>query len=104
MRGILGLARRAGRLVVGDQSCRKALARGRARLIILAADGSERTQKTFRELGERAGVPTCRVASKVELGRWLGRDRVAVAVITDAQLVRGLKAVLAGAGDENKRG
>jgi ribosomal protein L7Ae-like RNA K-turn-binding protein len=102
--GILGLARRAGRLVVGDQGCRKALAQGRARLIILATDGSERTQKTFRELGKKAGVSTCRVASKAELGRWLGRDQVAVAAITDDQLVRKLKSIVSGAGDENTRG
>lgn len=89
---------------MGDQSCRKALARGQARLIILASDGSERTQKTFRELGEKAGIPICRVASKAELGGWLGRDRVAVAVITDAQLARGLEPFCSGDGDENTRG
>ncbi|HHY92292.1 MAG TPA: 50S ribosomal protein L7ae [Firmicutes bacterium] len=100
----MGLARKAGRLQVGEQACRQALSKGQAELIILAGDSSERTQRVFRRLGGEFRVPVCLFTLKAELGRRLGRDQVAVAVVTDAALARAVYQATSGAGAEKTRG
>ena len=46
--GLLGLARRAGRLTAGFDAVKELLAAGRAQLILLAADLSPKTEKELR--------------------------------------------------------
>ncbi|BCV24972.1 MAG TPA: hypothetical protein GXX50_00160 [Firmicutes bacterium] len=100
----MGLARKAGRLKVGAAACRQALARGEARLVVLACDGSDRTQRTFQELAARAGVPVLCPAGKKQLGHRLGCDEVAVTVITDPSLARAVRQTAPGAGASKTRG
>lgn len=101
---LLGLARKAGKLVIGDRACRKVLAKGEAKLLVLAGDGSERTRRAFIELGVGACVPVCLLAGKEELGRQLGRDQVAVAAVTETSLARAVLRALPDTGEEKLRG
>lgn len=99
---LVGLALKAGKLMLGDQACRKALALGQGRLVILADDASERTRRTFLELAQTTGVPACYLGRKTQLGQRLGREQVAVLVVTDVSLAQAIKKALAG--DEKLRG
>jgi len=77
---ILGLARRAGRLVLGFEAVRQSLESGSAAVLIAAADG----EKTGRaKLAARAGMlPRVELFSNDELSLALGRENVVHAAVT----------------------
>jgi ribosomal protein L7Ae-like RNA K-turn-binding protein len=52
----LGLARRAGKIVSGYQTCLHTISRGSIRLIIAASDISEKTRDRFEGLCSRYGA------------------------------------------------
>lgn len=86
---LLGLARRAGKLAVGEEPVREALQSGQAKTVFLAADAAEHTR---RKLEPRLGsVPLRPIpALKSELGRALGRESCAVCAVTDAGFSKSL--------------
>ena len=53
---MLGLARRAGRLSMGHDMAEKALVSGKAKLLIFAADSSERIQNEFEHLISKKNI------------------------------------------------
>lgn len=53
---MLGLARRAGRLSMGHDMAEKALVSGKAKLLIFAADSSERIYNEFEHLISKKNI------------------------------------------------
>lgn len=86
---LLGLARRAGKLAIGEEPVREALADGSAKTVFLAADTADHTRRKVEpRLG---GVPLRRLpAEKSQLGRALGRESCAVCAVTDAGFAKSL--------------
>jgi len=72
----VGLARRAGRLVMGAEEVSKALARSAVPIVLLAEDASERTARQVAKAAEAASV--LRLSSSEALGAKLGRGPTAV--------------------------
>ena len=94
---ILGLARRAGKVEIGEEAVGKAARGGKVRLILLAADASQNAAKRAEGFGYTAGAPVIRLeASKGELGHALGLLGPAMAAMTDAGLAAALAEALAG--------
>lgn len=56
----LGICRKAGRLAIGHDAAVDALVRHRAKLVLLASDGSPRLAQEAQRLCERHGVPLLR--------------------------------------------
>ncbi len=84
----LGLCLRAGKLAVGEEPVREALALGRARVVFLAGDASERTHRKLEpKLGD---VPVRVAATKAALGNALGRESCALCAVTDKGFARSL--------------
>lgn len=81
---LMSIGRKAGQVSVGSRAAYETLQKGGAELIIVAADASPRTAGNFFRLAGDA--PVRKVAGKETLGRWLGRESVAVAVISDRGL------------------
>lgn len=82
--GLLGLARRAGMLEIGDESARVALQCKKARMLLMASDASERTKDTFMFIAENAEIPYIEVAeTREELGNALGKRPVAAVAVCD---------------------
>jgi len=77
-KGMLGLARRAGKLVMGSD--RILASKKDCLLIICASDASERTVKNMRELGTEMIFSD---STKRELGELLGAGEVAAVAVTD---------------------
>ena len=79
---LLGLAKRAGRLAVGNDAVSEALHTGRARLLILAEDAAENTVRRF---SNRHGEVPLRTlpCSKETLGSAIGYKSCAAAAICD---------------------
>ena len=76
---LVGLARRAGKAVAGNQKVRGMLAGGKVALLLLASDGSP--NGVARMCAAGTGVPVVDVFTGAELGRMFGRDITVFAAI-----------------------
>ncbi len=84
----LRLARKAGKLEIGNTGVRRRIKRGK--LLIFAADFSEREREKFIRMARRLRIPYIVLdATKEELGRILSWRPVGVLLITDENMVRG---------------
>lgn len=82
--GLLGLARKAGKLEAGEEPVDAACRGHRAKLVLLAADAAENTARRAQRLCERTKVPWMQTPrTKAELGGQLGRASCAVLAFTD---------------------
>ena len=78
--GLIGIAKRAGKVAIGEDMCSIAVRDKKARAICTASDASERT-KSF---AESCGVPHLPLEiTKDELGALLGRTSCAQLVFLD---------------------
>ena len=82
--GLLGLAKKAGKLEVGEEPTGAAARAKDARLLLIASDAAD---NSFRRLKHFADAGACLYArlpcTKDELGRALGRTSCAMAAVTD---------------------
>ena len=88
---LLGLARKAGRLAVGEEPVGAACRSRSARLILVAENAAPNTFRRCAHFGEQGGalwLPLPR--SKEELGFSLGRSTCAMVALTDAGLAAAL--------------
>lgn len=81
----LGLARRAGKALVGTRSVREGLTSGDVELVVLATDATENARKRLG-VERTADVPVRTAADRTSLGQAVGRGPVAVLGVTDAGL------------------
>ncbi|MEM1023289.1 MAG: DUF448 domain-containing protein [Myxococcota bacterium] len=72
----LGLARRAGKLVIGLEEVSAALGRSASSVVVLSRDASERTARQVRKAA--GTVPVLRFGSSESFGARLGRGPTAV--------------------------
>ena len=79
---LLGLARRAGRICWQEEANLAAIRSGKAKLLLLAADAGQATEKRYRDKSRHYHVPVVIFADKATLGRALGTSpRAAVTVL-----------------------
>lgn len=84
--GLLGIARKAGRLELGEESVSSAAKAHKARAILLAADAGERTRRHAESL-VTGNCPLLPVPlTKAELGSAAGRGPCAILALTDVGL------------------
>lgn len=82
---LLGLARKAGRLELGEEPVGAACRARQARLMLLAADAAPNTRRRAAHFGEAGGVLWLELPfTKEELGFQLGRGSCAMMALTDA--------------------
>ena len=80
---LLGLARRAGKLEAGFDAAVSAARAKKARLLIAAADVSEKTVKNLKYEGDRVGIPTVRGNAGMEETGRACNVRAGVLAVTD---------------------
>ena len=92
--GYLGLAAKAGKLVVGAEDCGKQLRRRKGGFLIAAADAAANTLEQARGICAGRGLTLLSTAyTKEQLGRAVGRaGPVALAYICDEGLARAFMA------------
>lgn len=81
--GLLGLAKRAGRLVSGESAVKESVRFGKAHLVVLAADASANTAKNITDSCKYYGVKYFTYSDKVTLGHSVGNEFNAVLAVTD---------------------
>lgn len=85
--GLLGLARRAGKAELGEESILSAALAHKARLVLIAADAAENTAQRLERAAETGNAVCFRVdMTKNELGGCFGRASCAAVALTDVGL------------------
>lgn len=88
--GLLGLARRAGKLSFGTESCIQAIEKRNAKLVILAENASDRTKKNFKELCKKQNIPIYIIETIENLSRSIGQVNKAVITIQEENFAKEL--------------
>lgn len=90
--GLLGIAKRSGHILIGFDAVRAALLAKKARLVLLAADCSAKTEKELRFADRDSVCPIQKVAeTKDELAAALGLEKpVAVAATDDSGFAKAM--------------
>lgn len=85
--GLLGLARRAGKAELGEESILSAALAHKARLVLIAADAAPGTTQRLERAAETGNAVCFRTdMTKAELGSCFGRASCAAVALTDVGL------------------
>jgi len=87
---LLGLSKRAGAVVAGTDSVRRAVRDGRALLVLIAGDASEVQLDKIRTTMRDRAIPQARLGDRNTLGAAVGGPPLSVVAITDGSLARRL--------------
>ncbi len=93
--GMLGLARRAGRLSIGADLCCQSLRDGMAKLCVLVCDASQNTAKRIKSKSEFYGVKCiCPSITGSELSRAIGKDNdISAVAINDENFASAIESI-----------
>ncbi|MDP5273482.1 L7Ae/L30e/S12e/Gadd45 family ribosomal protein [Chengkuizengella axinellae] len=80
----IGLAKRAGKCLSGEEKVLSKIRINEAKLVIIAVDASENTTKKFKDKCNSYHVPLIQYKNRSELGQSLGvAERVVIAITDD---------------------
>ena len=82
----LGMAARAGRLASGDETVLRAIRSGKAKLVVVAADASDKAKKKYGDKCRAYGVRRVEAFDRRTLGTAIGKAERVVAAVLDAGL------------------
>ena len=98
---LIGIARKAGRLEIGEEPVGACARAHRAKLIAAAADAAENSLRRAAHFAQQGNTPWLKLpVSKGELGMAVGRTSCAMLAVTDAGLACALAEKLAAAEPE----
>lgn len=86
----IGLATKAGKITTGEESCERAIKNNKAKLVIVAEDASDNTKKSFKDGCTYRNVSIRFFGQKETLGKFAGKEKRAVAVISDTGFAKRL--------------
>jgi ribosomal protein L7Ae-like RNA K-turn-binding protein len=93
---LLGLAKKAGLLEIGEESVARAVRNRKACVVFTASDASENAVRRAKQLADLRRCPHVRLkATKEELGAIVGRRTPAILAMTDAGLAHKVVSELA---------
>jgi len=90
VKGLVGLARRGGRLAVGFEACVQAASKKKAALIIIAGDLSPASAERLKSKIPDSAIPVTVHGQKNEWGKALGREEVGVMAVLDKGLAKAI--------------
>lgn len=83
---MIGIAKRAGRVMSGSFQVEQALHKRQALLVIVAEDASDNTKKHITDMCRYRKIPRTAAGRKAELGRAVGQEERTCLAITDPGL------------------
>ena len=92
--GLLGLAKRAGRLISGEKMCKQSILTGEGCFIIIASDSSENTKKNLTDSCKYYDVPYAFFSTQEELGRSIGNYFNAAVSVCDEGFANSIKKLM----------
>lgn len=94
--GLLGLTRKAGKLVFGSESCLDMINKGKVKLVIVANDSSERTIDIFKSKCLEKKIDFYIYGTKLEISKAIGKVNKTVIGVKDKNLSEAIKKILNG--------
>ena len=88
--GLLGLAKKAGKVASGEAACKEAVRFGSSHLILIASDASANTTKNITDSCKFYDVPYVTVLTKELLGHAIGNEYNAVVSVNDEGFANGI--------------
>ena len=88
--GMIGLAKRAGKVSTGSFICLKAIRSGRAKLVIIAGDASENTKKSICDSCSYYKVKLIEFSDMGSLGHATGGGDRAVVSVNDNNFAKAI--------------
>lgn len=88
--GMIGLAKRAGKISTGAFICEKMIKSCRAKLVILAGDASENTKKSIKNSCEYYKVNIIEISDMASLGHATGGGDRAVVSVNDNNFAKAI--------------
>ncbi|HHT91629.1 MAG: ribosomal L7Ae/L30e/S12e/Gadd45 family protein [Bacillota bacterium] len=88
----LGLARRAGYVVSGEQAVQGGVKRGQVALVLIAADASANTHRKFSSLAQYHNVSYLVYGEKTLFGQAIGQSPRSVLGVTDRSFAKVIRA------------
>lgn len=79
----MSLAQRAGKISSGEFSAETAIKEGKAALVIIASDSSDRTKKHFSDMCAYRDIPFKVYSDKETLGHYIGKEMRASLSVND---------------------
>ena len=76
----IGLAMKAGKLMLGDGRAVESIRSGKAKLVLISKDASDNTKKKYRNMCEYRNLKLLDIN---EFGQCIGRDFAVVAAVED---------------------
>jgi len=99
LKGFLGLATKAGKLVTGYNTCLDMIPRGKLKLVIIAKDVGENTKKKIGQKCESYGIPMRIGMGAADMSHACGKRDKGVFGITD----KGFANSIIGLFDDDKK-
>lgn len=93
IKGFLGLANRAGKLVVGAPICEELMLQKKVTLLLLAEDLSPNSASRLGRIAERNSIPLRVAADKQKIGSALGRTSTGIVGVLDKGFARAILAL-----------
>lgn len=90
---LLGIARRAGRLLSGEEMVIEAIRKQKPTLVIVASDASQNTLKRIKDKSTYYHVPCIELATRLQLSQAIGQQRSVIA-LTDVGFAKKIKQLL----------
>ena len=100
--GMLGLAKRAGKISGGSELCEAAVRSGSAKLVIIASDISENGRKAITDCCTYYNIRHITYADKLSLGRAVGAKMRAVVSVNDLGMADAIADRIARVSEERK--
>jgi len=92
----LGLATKAGKVVSGEEACERVIKAGKAKLVIVADDASERTKRKFKSICNYNGVKLKFFGEKIFLGKFIGKEARSVIAVLGKEFAERLGEMIEG--------
>ncbi len=89
--GMIGLAKRAGKLSCGEMLALESIKKRKSRLIIIAEDTSDNTKKSLTDSCNFYKVPYVLFSTKEMLGEYTGGGIKSVVSVNDSNFAKSLK-------------
>lgn len=89
--GMLGLAKRAGKVVCGEKGCKDAIRFGKSCLIIIAEDTGVNTKKSISDSCAFYGVPKYEIGNMQSNGHAVGNRFNAVLSVNDEGFAKAIE-------------
>ena len=91
IKSLIRIAQKGRLIEIGNTPVKILMKRKRARLVIIAADASEKLKKQYEFDCLRQNIPIFIFSTRDELGQLCNRDSVVVIAISDKNLAEGIK-------------